>query len=88
MQSWRMRTTDTGAELELHDAPLPAPGADQLLVRMHTAGLNRGEFIAGHGLHGATANWKSVGSEGAGEVVALGAHASRWHAPARSPSTR
>ena len=29
---------------------LPEPAAGQVLLRMRAAGLNRGEFIAGHGL--------------------------------------
>jgi NADPH:quinone reductase len=38
---------------------------------MHAAGLNRGEFIHGHGLH-AAGSAKAAGMEGAGEVIALG----------------
>ena len=40
---------------------------------MHAAGLNRGEFVLGHGLHGKPGTWKAIGGEGAGEVVAVGA---------------
>jgi NADPH:quinone reductase len=43
------------------------------LVRMHAAGLNRGEFLLGHGLHGKPGTWKAIGGEGAGEVVSVGA---------------
>jgi NADPH:quinone reductase len=39
---------------------------------MHAAGLNRGEFVLGHGLHGKAGSWKSIGGEGAGEVAAIG----------------
>jgi NADPH:quinone reductase-like Zn-dependent oxidoreductase len=39
---------------------------------MRAAALNRGEFLLGHGLHGAPGTWKAIGGEGAGEVVALG----------------
>src|SRR6185295_5606860 len=73
MQSYWMQMTDTGTVLELRDTPVPEPGPHQLLVRMHAAGLNRGEFIAGHGLHGKSGSWKAIGGEGAGEVVAVGA---------------
>jgi NADPH2:quinone reductase len=73
MQSYWMQVTDTGTVLELRDTPVPEPGPHQLLVRMHAAGLNRGEFIAGHGLHGKSGSWKAIGGEGAGEVVAVGA---------------
>ena len=64
--------TDTDTVLELRDTPVPQPAAGQLLVRMHAAALNRGEFVVGHGLHGKAGTWKAIGGEGAGEVVAVG----------------
>jgi NADPH:quinone reductase len=72
MQSYWMQMTDTDTVLELRDSPLPEPGPRQLLVRMHAAGLNRGEFLLGHGLHGKPGTWKAIGGEGAGEVVTVG----------------
>ena len=71
MQSWWMQMTDTGSVLELRESPLPVPGACQLLVRLHAAALNRGEFLRG-GLHGQAGSWKAIGGEGAGEVIAVG----------------
>jgi len=73
MQSWWMQMTDSGTTLDLRDSPVPAAGAGQLLVRLHAAALNRGEFLLGHGLHGQPGSWKAIGAEGAGEVVAVGA---------------
>ena len=52
--------------------PVPEPGSNQLLVRVHAAALNRGEFLVGHGTHGKPGTWKAIGNEGAGEVVAAG----------------
>jgi NADPH:quinone reductase-like Zn-dependent oxidoreductase len=72
MQSYWMQMTDTDTVLELRDSPVPTPGPQQLLVRMHAAGLNRGEFLLGHGLHGQAGSWKAIGGEGAGEVTAVG----------------
>src|SRR6185436_1917132 len=54
------------------EAPVPEPGPAQMLVRMRAAALNRGEFVAGHGLAGKAGSWKAIGGEGAGEVVSLG----------------
>lgn len=59
--------------LELRDVPAPEPGPNQVQVRLHAAGLNRGEFIVGHGLHGQPGTAKAIGMEGAGEVVKAGA---------------
>lgn len=72
MQSWWMRFTAGGSELEQRDVPAPQPGAGQLLVRLEAASLNRGEFVASHGQSGDKGEWKPVGGEGAGEVVAIG----------------
>ncbi|HET8744478.1 MAG TPA: zinc-binding dehydrogenase [Ramlibacter sp.] len=72
MQSWWMQLGAQGAQLEQRDVAVPQPAPGQLLVRVHAASLNRGEFVAGHGLHGAPGNWKAVGGECAGEVAALG----------------
>ncbi len=79
MQSYWMQMTDAQAVLELRDTPQPQPGPGQLLVRMHAASLNRGEFIAGHGLHGAP-GWKAIGGEGAGVVEVVGADVTAFQA--------
>ncbi len=78
MQSWWMQMTDAHAVLELRDTPVPQPGAGQLLVRMHAAALNRGEFVLGHGLHGKAGTWKAIGGEGAGDVVEVGDGVTRF----------
>lgn len=80
MQSWWMRLDDSGAVLEQRDAPMPEPGPQQLLVRVRAASLNRGEFVAGHGLHGAPGSWKAIGGEGAGEVVKAGSGVTAFQA--------
>jgi len=77
MRAYRAQITDTGSVLELRDSPVPTPGPGQLLVRMHAAALNRGEFLPGHGQHG---TWRAVGGEGAGEVVATGSDAAAFRA--------
>ena len=83
MKSYWMQMTEVASVIELRDVPVPEPGPQQLLVRLHAAGLNRGEFVIGHGLHGPAGSWKAIGGEGAGEVVAVGAEA-----PAFRPGER
>ena len=67
MRSYWMQMDGERTTLELRELHLPQPGPQQLLVRMHAASLNRGEFLVG-GLHKAGAP-KAIGMEGAGEVV-------------------
>ena len=71
MKSWFMSSDANAATLELRDVAPPEPGPRQILVRMKAAGLNRGEFIVGHGLQKAGTT-KPLGMEGAGEVVSVG----------------
>ncbi len=72
MKSFWMQTTETDTVLDMRDVPVPRPGSGQLLVHMHAAALNRGEFLLGHGLHGTPGTWKAIGGEGAGEVTSVG----------------
>ncbi len=78
MRAYRLQDIDGQLQLSLHDVPRPEPGPGQLLLRVRAAGLNRGEFIAGHGLHGSGGAPKPVGTEAAGEVVALGPGVQGW----------
>lgn len=78
MLFYSMQSTTSAATMELREAPIPEPGPQQVLVRMHAASLNRGEFILGHGLQKAGTS-KAIGMEGAGEVVKLGAGVQALH---------
>lgn len=71
MRSWWMDVRGDAAVLELREVDRPEPGPGQVVLRMHAAALNRGEFITGHGLH-ARPGARPIGLEGAGEVVAIG----------------
>jgi NADPH:quinone reductase-like Zn-dependent oxidoreductase len=65
---------------ELREAPVPAPGAGQVLVGVRAAGTNRGELIRGAQLRsgGPAASPARSGGEFAGEIVALGDGVSGW----------
>jgi NADPH:quinone reductase-like Zn-dependent oxidoreductase len=71
MKSYSMRVEGAAAVLRLTEVPQPEPGANQVLLRMLAAGLNRGEFIPGGLIKAGAA--KPAGIEGAGEIAALGA---------------
>ena len=71
MKSWFIVSGKDATTVELRDVPVPEPKAGEILTRVKAAGLNRGEFIAGHGLSGAAP--KAGGIEAAGDVVKVGA---------------
>ena len=52
MKSWFIKGGAQRTDVELRDVPVPEPKAGEVLAKLHAAGLNRGEFIAGHGLSG------------------------------------
>lgn len=72
MQAYWMEVSGDSAVLQQREGPKPVPAAGQVLLRVHAAGLNRGEFITGHGLH-SKPGARPIGLEAAGEVVAVGA---------------
>ncbi len=76
MKSYSLRVEGDQAVLQLGDAPMPEPGPGQLLLKMHAAALNRGEFIPGGLVKGGAA--KPAGIEGAGEIAALGPGVDAW----------
>ena len=74
MLSYWMQTVNNKTVLEQRDIERPTPGPKQILLRLHAASLNRGEFVIGHGLHkGGQAS--AIGMEGAGVIAAMAAGA-------------
>jgi NADPH:quinone reductase-like Zn-dependent oxidoreductase len=70
MKSWFITSGRDATTLDMREVPVPEPRAGELIARVKAAGLNRGEFIAGHGLSGGAP--KAGGIEAAGEVVKVG----------------
>lgn len=64
-----------GAVPEVREVPVPAPGAGEVLVKVHAAGLNRGEMVVRRAL--TTGAPQPTGIEFAGEVAALGSGTSQ-----------
>jgi NADPH:quinone reductase-like Zn-dependent oxidoreductase len=71
MKSYWLKLDSGKTALEFRDVPEPEPGPGQILLRMHAAGLNRGELIVGHAVK-AGGPAKAAGNEGAGEVAKVG----------------
>ncbi|MEO1081333.1 MAG: NAD(P)H-quinone oxidoreductase [Pseudomonadota bacterium] len=65
--------------LEVREAPAPKPGADEILIEVHAAGLNRADLMQRKGLYPPPADASPVmGLEVSGTVVAQGEAASGW----------
>lgn len=66
--------------LEVQDRPIPSPGPDEILVRVHASALNRADLSQREGNYPAPPGWPAdiLGMEFAGEVAQLGANVSSW----------
>jgi NADPH:quinone reductase-like Zn-dependent oxidoreductase len=62
--------------LEPREVPVPQPKAGEVVVRVHAAGLNRGELIVGSVVHGGAE--KLGGTEAAGVIHAIGEGVTGW----------
>ncbi len=66
MKAYFLESAGGRMQLELREVAMPRPSSDQLLVKIHAASLNRGEFLGGLGAA------KPAGQEAAGEVSGTG----------------
>ena len=87
MKSYWIRPGADGTVLEERNVPIPEPSEGQLLVQVRAAGLNRGELMSRHDLHGAGGDARPAGTEGAGEVVRAGAGVTAFKAGDRVMAT-
>ena len=78
MKSYWIQTQGSGMHLEMRDVEIRPPQAGQMRVRLHAAALNRGELIAGHGLHAPNQPARAAGFEAAGVVEELGEGVTRF----------
>lgn len=72
MKSWWIKTEGGAVAVEQREVAVPSPGPGQIALRTQAAALNRGEFIAAHGLHSAAGQARPAGFEAAGVVTAIG----------------
>jgi len=73
--SWLVRAiTIVEGHLEVADRPVPEPGPDEAVVRVHGAGLNRADLLQRAGRYPAPPGWPAdvPGMEFAGEIAAIG----------------
>jgi NADPH:quinone reductase-like Zn-dependent oxidoreductase len=75
-------------ELVLKSVPRPTPAADEVLVRVRAVSLNRRDLMVLDGTYGAGGSNAAVPlSDGAGEVIAVGASVTRFRVGDRVAST-
>jgi NADPH2:quinone reductase len=76
-----VRTVGEPDVLELATLPVPQPRANEVLIRVHAAGVNRPDVQQRKGLYPPPADASPIlGLEVAGEVVAAGADVTKLHA--------
>lgn len=70
--------------LEIRDIPLPQPGANEVLIRVHATAVNRADLLQREGKYPPPAGAPEVpGLEFAGEVISNRRNASLWRAGQR-----
>ncbi len=77
MKAFQILTVSGATIVEPCEVEKPEPGAGEIGLRIHAAGLNRGEFIVGGVMHGAAG--KPGGTEAAGEVTSIGQGVTDWN---------
>ena len=76
MRAVRLNEIGGPQNLHLEEAPLPQPGEGDALVRVRAAAFNRRDVFISQGLYPGIVLPKTLGSDGAGEIAALGPGAS------------
>ncbi|HEU4623467.1 MAG TPA: NAD(P)-dependent alcohol dehydrogenase [Steroidobacteraceae bacterium] len=79
-KQWQLvKSGAQGYTLKMAEVPVPKPAAGEVLIRMHAASLNRRDVFVMRGQYPMPPRGSLVPlSDGAGEVVAVGANAKRF----------
>lgn len=76
MKSYWILEQGRESALEAREVPMPQPKMGEVVIRVHAAGLNRGELIVGGAVHGGAE--KLGGTEASGVIHAVGEGVSAW----------
>jgi len=78
-KQWNVTGTSGFDDLKFQEAPVPELGDSQVLVKLHAASLNYRDLIIPQGKYPFALNDNIIpGSDGAGEVIAVGKHVDRF----------
>jgi NADPH:quinone reductase-like Zn-dependent oxidoreductase len=86
-KQYRLIKESASLKLQAVDAPVRQPNANEVLVRMRAASLNRRDIYVAKGQYGGARDSVVPLSDGAGEVVAIGAGVKRFKVGERVATT-
>jgi len=80
IRQYQFEAADGAYRIVMKEVPRPAPGDNEVLVRVHATSLNRRDVYMLHDNYGDTASYAGgiPLSDGAGEVVAVGRNVTRF----------
>jgi NADPH:quinone reductase-like Zn-dependent oxidoreductase len=86
-RQYELERAEKGYRLALRTVDLPAPKANEVVVRIRAVSLNHRDLYILQGVYGGDATGSVPVSDGAGEVVALGPGVKRWKVGERVATT-
>lgn len=79
MQTITIKNFGSPDVLGVDESPIPTPKSDEVLIRVHAAGINRPDILQRQGLYPAPADASPIlGLEVAGEIVEIGKDVTDW----------
>lgn len=84
---YELERADKGYRLALRSVEIPAPGPNEVIVRIRAVSLNHRDLYILQGVYGGDASGRVPVSDGAGEVVAVGPGAKRFKVGDRVATT-